>query len=1173
MRTPRIVAGATAAVLALGLLAAAPAAAATSTVATLDHAASATGRTGDLRLAWNAVPGATQYKVEIAETEGFGTSVVDSVTTTATRWVPTTPLWGSNGDRELFWRVVPVGVTTSANDAAVGSFTRAQAPTTSLAAPTADATVSYPSPVTFSWAPVAGASSYLLSYGVSGSAAPTTVTVTDTTWTPDLLAAGRYEWSVTPRFPLPGLKTEYSGTASAVRAFTVTWPGSSATPSLVSPADRAALNDPLFEWTAVDGARSYTFQLSSDVNFSSTAIVVDAEVTGTVFAPVHVLLNNTYYWRVAAKNPDGSLAWSAAQQFSKRMSSHTESVVNGGFPDTGTTEPRFTNISTDPDNPTALDFDRFRLEWQAVPRATHYEVLVRRQNDASTDTLSCLTGSNSATIVATSTIHDSRKITGSTSCLWNTKEFSAIRPGDDLYLATVRAINMSAAATGPYSTDPVLTASTSQESANFYFTVRQDDRTTPTGETAQVIPISSPTQAVSPRIEWRPVPGATGYFVKIYSDASMSTLVGEVRTTTATVQLTGVFELNNTTSSADAYTIVVDAASGDWKQPARWSPVANTSGSGSFLRNAPTPAAGTVTNYNGAQLLQFTPTPPTALGGASRGYQVDIYQKDAGQVYKTLKVDQPMVVAAAAYSAPGATTKMTALPTGDYEFTWAVLDPVGKAAQPSPRVAFTIGGTTATDLSSSITSSGTSATLAWKNATAAEKYTVSIRATTDARTTTYTSKARAITATGLLPGATYEWSVTSTDKDGNVSRASSTATFTVPQHTVSVASATISGVSASTATISWEAVSGASRYLVRVATSTAGLASARAVETTALSYTPTTALVYGTAYVYDVRAVPAALTTAASRPVLARTAQDGSLTVVTAPGTPTSLKLTATATTLTATWADLVGVTRGSAVAPGYLLRYGVERADGLEPTWTSIVVGANLSRTITRLKAGTSYLVQVSAANTQGQSAWSRSSKVKTSDSVPSAPRLSSVKRGSGSVTVKWAAPTSAGSSGITGYQVQTRTYAKGKWSAWTSLKVASSARSAKVTRLSNGVKTEARVIATSRAGNSPASTSKVVTPAGKPLAAKVTVKSTKKKTVKVTWKAASANGSKVTGYRVQYSTNGKKWKTLKTTKASARSYTWKKGKSKKTVYFRVQAKNALGWGTASKGLKVTVK
>ena len=1173
MRTPRIVAGATAAALALGLLTALPASAAPGAVVTLNHSASATGRTGDIVLAWQPAPGATQYKVEIAETAGFGTSVVDSVTTTATRWVPTTPLWGSNGDRELFWRVVPVGVTTSANDAAIGSFTRAQAPTTSLAAPTSDAAVAYPSPVTFSWAPVTGASSYVLAYGVSGSATPTTVTVTDTTWTPDLLAAGRYEWSVTPRFPLPGLKTEYPGTESAVRAFTVTWPDSSARPTLVSPADGAALNDPLFEWTAVDGARSYTFQLSSDENFSDSAILVDAEVTGTVFAPVHVLLNSTYYWRVAAKNPDGSLAWSAAQQVSKRMSSHTESVVNGGFPDTGTTEPRFTNISTDESNPTALDFDRFRLEWQAVPRATHYEVLVRRQNGTLTDTLSCLTGSNSATIVATSTIYDTKKISGSTSCLWNAKELSAIRPGDDLYLATVRAINMSAAATGAYSTDPVLTASTSQESDSFYFTVRQDDRTTPEGGTAQVVPISSPTDVVSPRIEWQPVPGAIGYFVKIYSDASMSTLIGEVRTTTATVQLTGVFELTNTTSSADAYTIVVDAASGDWKQPSKWAPTANTSGYGSFLRNAPTPAAGTVTNYNGAQLLQLTPTPATALGGASRGYQVDIYMKGADQVYKTLKVDQPMVLAAAAYSAPGATTKMTALPTGDYEFTWSVLDPVGRAAQPSPKVAFTIGGTTATDLSSSVTSSGTSATLAWKNATAAEKYTVSRRATTGARTTTYTSKARAVTATDLDPGTTYEWSVTSTDKDGNVSRASSTATFTVPQHAVTVSSSTISGVPASTATVSWRAVPGASRYLVRVASSASGLTSAKAVETTALSYTPTSALVYGTAYVYDVRAVPAALTTAASRPILARTARDGSLTVVTAPGTPTSLKLTSTAGSLTATWADLIGVTRGSAVAPGYLLRYGVERVDGIEPTWKSVVVGANTSRTITGLKAGTSYLVQVSAANTQGQSAWSKSSKVKTTDTVPSAPRLSSVTRGNASVTVKWAAPASAGSSGITGYQVQTRTYTKGKWSAWRSLKVASSARSAKVTKLSNGVKTEARVIATSKVGSSPASASKVVTPAGKPLAAKVTVKSTKKKTVKVTWKAAASNGSKVTGYRVQYSTNGKKWKTLKSLSSKSRSYTWKKAKSKRTYRIHVQAKNALGWGAYSKTVKVKVK
>jgi len=1175
MRAPRIVAGATAAVLAVGLLTALPAAAADPVVA-LDTSASSTGLTGDIVLAWKPVPGATQYKVEIAETPSFGTSVVDTVTTAALRWVPTTPLWGTNGTRQLFWRVVPVGVTTDLAAAPVGSFVRAEAPTTTLVAPAQGASVAFPTPVTFTWTPVPGASSYDLAYRTTGGSNPTVQNVTATTWTPGLLPSGAYEWWVTPRFPLPTMRSDVAGTESAARSFTIPLLESSVPgPALISPANGLFLNDPEFRWGAVDGAQSYVFQLGPDPNFVASTVIVDAEVTSTAFTPVHTLLNETYYWRVGAKAPNGSVTYSEVRQFSKRMSFDETATTTDS-----TVDLTFSNISQDFQNPTALDFDHFHLAWNPVPRATFYEVVVTRQNGSkAAKAVTCHTGSTSATIVAPSSILDTTRLTGSDTCLWTTEGASAITPfdgldaNDDIYLATVRAINVSAADTFAYTgaVNSRTMASTTLSSTAGYFTVRPDDRSTP-GETAQVVPIASPTKVVSPRIEWQPVAGATGYFVEVYSDAARSTHLATLRTTTATIQMTGVYELNRTTNSSDAYTIEVFAAQGNWNQPSEWLKLVGTMGLGSFQRIADTPRAGTVTDVGGAKLLSMTPTPASALGGASRGYQVNIFQKGMETPYTTLKVDQPSVIAARSYTAPNAAvTKMTALPTGEYSFTWAVLDPVGKVAQASPRVDFTIGGTTPTNLVATPSSSGTSATLSWSNSAAADSYVVKIRSTTDARSTTYTTSARAVTATGLLPGSTYEWSVASKSQS-NVSFDSPTSRFTVPRGTVNVASAAIQGVKAGEARISWNAVPGASRYLVRVAAASRGLGSTPAVETTALSYVPTDKLAYGTAYVFDVRAVPPVLGTSSNRPVLATTARDGSLTVITAPGTPSGLRLTASSGGLTATWTDLAGVARGSAVAPGYVLRYGLARADGLDPAWTQVVVGSSLYRTINGLKPGTSYAVQIAAANTAGQSPWSRSATVTTKPVAPSAPRIKSVKRGSTQVTVTWAAPTSAGA-GVTGYVVQTRQYSKGKWSAWRSTTAVKTARSAKVTKLKNGLKTEARVLATSSVGNSKASASKVVTPAGKPLATKVTAKSTKKKTVKVTWKAASTNGSKVTGYRVQYSANGKKWTTLKSTKASARSYTWKKGKSKKTAYFRVQAKNALGWGAASKTVKVKVK
>src|SRR5699024_2767505 len=145
---------------------------------------------------------------------------------------------------------------------------------------------------------------------------------------------------------------------------------------------------------------------------------------------------------------------------------------------------------------------------------------------------------------------------------------------------------------------------------------------------------------------------------------------------------------------------------------------------------------------------------------------------------------------------------------------------------------------------------------------------------------------------------------------------------------------------------------------------------------------------------------------------------------------------------------------------------------------------GSGVSRRLTGLRAGTEYVVQVAAANAQGQSPWSRSVKARTTDTAPSAPRIARVARGDASLSVAWLAPSSAGSVGVSGYVVETRGYSNGRWSAWSTLRVAPEVRSAKVTRLRNGMRTEVRVTATSRAGNSPVSASRVVVPAGKPLA-----------------------------------------------------------------------------------------
>ncbi|NKX93357.1 hypothetical protein HF995_08765 [Sanguibacter hominis ATCC BAA-789] len=320
------------------------------------------------------------------------------------------------------------------------------------------------------------------------------------------------------------------------------------------------------------------------------------------------------------------------------------------------------------------------------------------------------------------------------------------------------------------------------------------------------------------------------------------------------------------------------------------------------------------------------------------------------------------------------------------------------------------------------------------------------------------------------------------------------------------------------------------------------------------SYT-VTGLAQGTVYQFRVRASNSEGVSAWSGTREQTTvAQPGPITRLTATPGLGSLRLTwsAPATTSTA----------------GRANDYVVEFTTG--GAWTRVVVPGT-SVTLDRLAPGRAYSVQVAARNAAGTSQMVGLSAVTLA--APGTPRAVKAKRGNTTATVTWAAPSSNGGSSITSYTVESRSYAGKKWSAWAVRGATSGATSWVAGGLVNGTAYEFRVIARTALGLSAPSAAAAVTPAGKPLAPTVKAKSSKKRAVTVSWKAAPTNGSKVTKYVVQYSTNGKKWKTVKTTSASARSYTWKKGKSKKLYYFRVYAVNSLGSGVKSVSANALVK
>jgi hypothetical protein len=89
-----------------------------------------------------------------------------------------------------------------------------------------------------------------------------------------------------------------------------------AAPVLASPANTAtniALN-PTLNWNTVSGATKYRLEISELQNFSTTFLAQD-DIATTSFQVSNLLSNKIYYWRVRASNGGGDGPWSATWSF------------------------------------------------------------------------------------------------------------------------------------------------------------------------------------------------------------------------------------------------------------------------------------------------------------------------------------------------------------------------------------------------------------------------------------------------------------------------------------------------------------------------------------------------------------------------------------------------------------------------------------------------------------------------------------------------------------------------------------------------------------------------------------------------------------------------------------------------------------------------------------------
>ncbi|MBI1377354.1 MAG: hypothetical protein GC157_07725 [Frankiales bacterium] len=261
----------------------------------------------------------------------------------------------------------------------------------------------------------------------------------------------------------------------------------------------------------------------------------------------------------------------------------------------------------------------------------------------------------------------------------------------------------------------------------------------------------------------------------------------------------------------------------------------------------------------------------------------------------------------------------------------------------------------------------------------------------------------------------------------------------------------------------------------------------------------------------------------------------------------------------------------GGAPATGYAVQ---RSTDGT--TWTTITADSGSSATsgmATGLTNGTSYVFRVAGVNAAGTGAWSDASALATPDVLPAAPTVSSVLAGDTQVTVTWSAPAPNGGSAVTGYAVERSTDGGLTWSSAVA-DTGSTALSATVTGLTNGTSYRFRVAAINAMGGGAWSAASAavrpganVTVPSAPSAPTGVAGATGTRRITVTWVAPADGGSPITGYALQYTTNGgTSWTTVTSnsgTTAVTRSVT---GPRAGTAYrFRVAAINAVGTGAYS--------
>lgn len=236
-------------------------------------------------------------------------------------WGTDTLLWGEN-----FLCVVALDSQAAcANNVGIGTFSAGNSivypiyrisnltpPMTPVLVSPVNNVTNQPTDLTFSWNRATGASSYYLQVATDTGFSAITFSrnlISDTSIIVNGLIVATFYWRV--------CASNSAGTTS----WSSTWIFSTiiaapSTPQPLSPSN-GAINistNPLLSWNAAARAASYSIQVATDSNFSST-VVHDSGITDTFHTITGLSSFTLYYWRVRAANAGGTSGSSSTWNF------------------------------------------------------------------------------------------------------------------------------------------------------------------------------------------------------------------------------------------------------------------------------------------------------------------------------------------------------------------------------------------------------------------------------------------------------------------------------------------------------------------------------------------------------------------------------------------------------------------------------------------------------------------------------------------------------------------------------------------------------------------------------------------------------------------------------------------------------------------------------------------